>query len=69
MDNRKQTEQVLDYMMMYGSISTIEAFEVFRITRLAAVIFNLKKLGYNIKTTMESRGNKRWGVYHLVRNS
>ena len=65
----KQTQQVLDHLNRFGSITSFEAIMQYRITRLAAVIFELKRLGYKIKTKMVYNGKKRWGVYSLDSNS
>lgn len=45
-----QKERILTYLQHAGSISSIEAFERFKITRLSAVIFNLKQDGYRFRT-------------------
>lgn len=39
-----------DYLLDNGSITSWEAIEKFGETRLASVIFNLRKAGYDIKT-------------------
>lgn len=39
----KQEQRVLDYMSMFGSITPLQAFADLGVTRLAAVIFNIKK--------------------------
>ena len=51
-----QTEAVLDILKSGDSISSLEAFQEFGITRLSSIIFNLRKKGYaitsdSIKTT------------------
>ena len=45
-----QKEKVINYMRANGSITSMDAFREYRITRLAAVIFELKKDGFNIKS-------------------
>ena len=45
----KQQERVLNYMSDYGSVSSLEAFRDLGVTRLSAVIFNLKRKGVKIK--------------------
>ena len=54
----KQTEQVLEFMRQEGSITTMDAFVELGITRLSAVIFNLKEEGYKIKSTTEKSKNR-----------
>lgn len=53
-----QADRVLNYIKMFGSISSLEAFADLGITRLSAVIFILKDEGYNIHTEMESARNR-----------
>lgn len=51
---------VLEWLKAGSSISSIEAVENFGATRLSAIIFNLKKQGYNIETVM-CDGTDRFG--------
>lgn len=44
------TSRVLKYLESHKGITSMEAFEKFRDTRLSAIIFNLRKYGYNIKS-------------------
>ena len=54
----KQQQRVLDYMLQHGSITSMEAFRELGVTRLSAVIFVLKRKGYNIKSVTESFKNR-----------
>lgn len=45
-----KTKLVLDYLMSGKRITQIEATEMFKTTRLASIIFELKDRGYNIIT-------------------
>lgn len=45
-----KTTEVLKHLKEHGSITSLEAFELYGATRLSAIIFNLKKKGYEIKT-------------------
>lgn len=45
-----KTEKVLEHLKTYGSITSLEAIEKFGATRLSAIIFNLRKRGYDIST-------------------
>lgn len=49
---RNQRKDVLNFLQRNGSITQIEAYREFEapITRLAAVIFDLRKQGYDIET-------------------
>ena len=55
-----QTEKVLRHLEMYGSITPVEALQEYSIMRLASRISDLKKMGYDIATNMES-GYNRFG--------
>ena len=43
-----QQAAVLDYIQKHGSITSMQAFEYLGVTRLSAVVYNLKEKGYNI---------------------
>lgn len=53
-----QKERVLEYMAGFGSISSMEAFVDLGITRLSAVIFDLKKAGHEIDMKYENGKNR-----------
>ena len=59
---KSQIKDILAYLQRNGSITSMEAFEYFHATRLAAVIFNLRKLGYDI-TTEICNGKNDYGTY------
>ena len=65
---RNQRSDVLDYLKAHGSITQLEAYRQFPapITRLSAVIFDLKKLGYNIETE-DIVGKNCYGTYVCAR--
>lgn len=52
-----QKDRVFNYMKEFGSISSLEAFKDLGITRLAAVIFELKK-SHNIISELENWENR-----------
>ena len=65
-----QTEAVLDILKSGDSISSLEAFQEFGITRLSSIIFNLRQRGYvitsdNIKTTNRFGGTVVFSRYKL----
>lgn len=65
-----QKNRVLQYLKAHGSITSMDAINCFGATRLSAVIFDLRRDGWNIETEFEegrSRfGDKtRYGRYHL----
>lgn len=55
-----QTQAVLDWLKTNASISSMEAIQNFGATRLSAIIFNLKRKGYNIETVW-CDGHNRFG--------
>lgn len=67
-----QRKAVLHWLMNNGSITQMEAIEMFGATRLSAIIFDLRKEGYPISTEMV-KGKTRFGrttryaVYRLAR--
>lgn len=67
-DKRNQRHDVLNYLKEHGSITQLEAYHKFPapITRLSAVIFDLKKLGHNIVTESVT-GKNCYGTYTCAR--
>ena len=66
-----QHDIVLEHLKEHGSISSMEAFKKYYITRLAAVIFDLRADGYEIETDMVSKKRRngdrvRYAVYTLL---
>ena len=55
-----QEQRVINYIREFGSITSKDAFNDLGITRLSAKIFNLKKMGYEIKDEFE-QGKNRYG--------
>lgn len=64
---KSHSERVLDYMNNFGSISSLEAFRDLGVTRLSAVIFNLKKAGYNITSNREKSTNRYGDTTYFAR--
>lgn len=48
-----KTQAVLNHMKENGSITSLEAIELYGATRLSAIIFNLRHRGYDIETQNE----------------
>lgn len=63
----KQQERVLNYMNEFGSISSLEAFKDLGVTRLSAVIFNLKRKGHVIASNTEKSQNRYGEPVHFSR--
>lgn len=55
-----QKKRILEHLQQHGTITSMEAFEKYGVTRLAAVVFDLKKLGYDI-ITMNVEAYNRYG--------
>ena len=53
-----QKAKVLNHLQNHRCITSMEAFEKYNVTRLSAVIFNLRKEDYLIKTTSVTRRNQ-----------
>ena len=68
-----KTQAVLDWLKTHASISSMEAINNFGATRLGAIIFNLRKRGYNIETVMvdgrDRFGNKMTLARYYLRDS
>lgn len=65
-----QCDQVLNHIIIHGTITSKEAFEKYGITRLSGRIFDLLERGYDIKTdarTGKTRLGKRsrYGAYRI----
>tara|TARA_R100000781_G_scaffold105110_1_gene68919 strand:- start:288 stop:533 length:246 start_codon:yes stop_codon:yes gene_type:complete len=59
-----KTGKVLEHLQREGNITTWEAIQLYRATRLSAIIFNLKKEGHNISTTNEKGDGVSFTRYH-----
>lgn len=55
-----KTQAVLDWLKTHASISSMDAIQSFGATRLSAIIFDLRKRGYNIET-VKCEGTDRFG--------
>lgn len=65
------SEKILAYLQEHGSITSWEAIQNFRCTRLSGRIYDLRKRGFDITSTTEesvnSDGEKvRYSRYRLV---
>lgn len=47
---RGQRNAIMEHLQTYGSITSMEAFEKYGATRLSAIIFDFRKMGYDIET-------------------
>ena len=51
-------DRILNHLRFKGSITSLQAFREYGITRLSAVIFDLRQNGYNITSTNVGRLNR-----------
>ena len=66
-----QKEMVLNHLKEKGKITSMEAFRKYGVTRLSAVIFNLRDDGYDIETEYIKGKNRyrevtHYGEYKLI---
>lgn len=53
-----QCDRVLKHLQDYETITSLDAFIEYGITRLSAVIFMLRRDGYNISSTFKTAKNR-----------
>ena len=73
MSKMNKTVAVLLHLKEHGSITSLEAIEKYSATRLSAIIYTLRKRGYNIETIdmpfVDKYGTKsQYGKYILLNN-
>jgi hypothetical protein len=64
-DFPNQEDIIICHLKDYGKITSWEAIQLYRITRISAVIFNLRQAGWDIRTTNKVNGRKHFGEYSL----
>lgn len=55
---RGQREAVLSHLLKHGELTSMQAFELYGCTRLAAVIHDFRQMGYEIFTLTEDSKNR-----------
>lgn len=68
-----KTNKIKEHLQNYGSITSWEAIQLYKATRLSAVIFNLRKQGFLVTNVWQESINKdgektRYVRYELDRN-
>lgn len=63
MNKSKKVEKVLQDK----SITSLEAFEKFRATRLADIVYKMRKRGHNITTEMVEINGIRFAKYRMIK--
>ena len=61
-----QSGRILKHMQEGYGITPITALNNYGCFRLAAVVFNLKREGHNIRTTIIRENNKKFARYKLT---
>lgn len=65
-----QAIKVKEHLEKHGSITSWEAIDGYRITRLSACIFRLRRKGMCILTERRQKDDGTWyGVYHLMKEA
>jgi len=62
-----QNQKIMQHLRKYGSITTMEAFMRFGITRLPSRIHELRKAGNTISGTTVYDKNRFWDNVHYTR--
>lgn len=62
-----QTQQVLKHLRRYRRIDSMKAFGMYNITRLADVIWRLRKQGHDISTELVAKPRTRYAIYRLAK--
>jgi|TARA_R110000751_G_scaffold10654_2_gene38614 hypothetical protein len=65
MEIRTQKQNILKHLQDGSSITPLTALESYGCFRLAAIVFDLKKEGWNIKTNITKNSKKKFAVYNL----
>lgn len=60
-----QRNRILEYLQEHGSITPMDALRDIGCFRLSARIYDLKKLGWNIETTIIRYSDKKYALYTL----
>ena len=60
-----QEIKVLNHIKRYKKISSMQAFSKYNITRLAAIVYNLRAKGYAIKTDIVTNAKSTYAVYSI----
>jgi len=63
MSRATQTASILKHLKEHGKLTSLEAIERWKATRLAGIIFNLRKK-HIIDTEMVPFDGGRYGLYH-----
>jgi len=62
-----QRQAVIEHLKKKKSLTSWEAIQLYGITRLASIIFNLRAEGYSIFTKKEQNDKSKWARYVLMK--
>ena len=65
--SQTQENQILNHLKKHKFITSWEAIQKYRITRLSARIYELRERGHNIITKNVSENGKRFAEYSLIK--
>jgi hypothetical protein len=63
-----QCEAILKHLQTRGTLTPIDAFQMYGVFRLAARCYDLRVMGHDVVTLSETRGGKKFARY-LLRKS
>lgn len=58
MEKLTQADRVLRHLQKYGSITSLESFREYGVSRLSAIIFNLKQANYQFEEEWITQKNR-----------
>ncbi len=65
--SQDQTKVVLKHLRRYRRIDSMKAFGMYNITRLADVIWRLRRQGHVITTELVAKPRTRYAIYRLAK--
>ena len=70
MEKTTHEQILLNHFAKYKTITSMEAFDLYGMTRLSAVIYQLREKGYEIEMVWETGYNRynqpiKWGKFYL----
>jgi hypothetical protein len=60
-------DRILYHLQNYGSITSWEAIKEYGVTRISAIIYNLREEGYSIETCYETAKNRYGDKIHYAK--
>lgn len=68
MNINSKTNKIVGYMRTHKGITQMDAYELCKATRLGAIIFDLKKKGFDIETAYmpNESGYGKYAIYSLT---